>query len=106
VLHGECAGCLEDGGNLPGRHGDGEVVWRLGVAACGGVLAGEVISGGGSEVLGLQGGKGEVRAAPIGEGRAQRGRSLKRGERRHSDVNLRQGGWLRCSREGGGIVDG
>jgi hypothetical protein len=75
-------------------------------ARCGGVLAREGVDGSSGEVLGLRGGKGEVRAASIGEGTAQRGRLLKRGGRRHSGVNPRWGGRLRCPREGGGIIDG
>jgi hypothetical protein len=69
--------------------------------ACGGVLAGEGVGGGASEVPELQGGKGEARAASIGEGRALRGHSPKRDGRRHSGVNSRWGGRLRRPRGDG-----
>jgi hypothetical protein len=48
-------------------------VWRLSAAARDGVLVGEGVSGGTDEVPELRGGKGEVRVASIGEGRARRG---------------------------------
>jgi hypothetical protein len=49
------------------------VVWWLGAAARGSVLAREGVDGSGGEVPKLWGGKGEVRAASIGEGRASEG---------------------------------
>jgi hypothetical protein len=52
---------VKDGQNPPVQRGDGEVVWWLGAAARGDVLARE--GGNGGEVPELRGGKGEVRAA-------------------------------------------
>jgi hypothetical protein len=95
-------------GVLPGRLRRGRThrldaemvrgVWRLSAAARDGVLVGEGVSGGTGEVPELRGGKGEVRVASIGEGRARRGCSLKRDGRRHSNTNPRRGGRLWCPR--------
>jgi hypothetical protein len=69
---------VKEGRNPPVRRGDGEVVWRFDAAARGSVLAREGVGGGVGEVLKLRGGKGEVRAASIREGRARRGHSPER----------------------------
>jgi hypothetical protein len=55
----------------------------------------------GSPVPKLWGGKGEVRAASIGEGRPRRGRTPERDGRWNSGVNPQWEGWLQRPREGG-----
>jgi hypothetical protein len=69
------------------------------------VLAGEGVGTGAGEVPELRGGKGEVRAASIGEGRARRGCTPERDERWHSGVNLWLGGRLQCQRGVVGVID-
>jgi hypothetical protein len=89
------------------------VVWCLGAAARGSVLAGEGVDGGGGEVPKLWGGKGEVRAASIGEGRASEGALIGKGWtvalRRESAVGratLMPEGWASSMNEEGVVCLG
>jgi hypothetical protein len=66
-------GQVKDGRDPPARRGDGEAERRLDAVTRGGVLAGEGVGGNVGELQELRGGEREVRAASIGERKAQRG---------------------------------
>jgi hypothetical protein len=96
------AGQVTKGWDLPARHGDSEAERWLGAATRGGVLTGEGVGGDVNELWGLRGAEREMRAASIGEGKAQRGHSSERGRRWHFGVKPRWASSM--NEEGGGVL--